>query len=159
LNDEPVEACPPSAWYRFRKFARRNKRALVLAALACVMLLAAGGGWLWVQQDRADRAAADARREAQIERDMTGALQTATLLQEQGRYTDASAALRKAEGLLAAGGGKDLHQRVGEMRADLDMLGRLDDARVQSAEPAPDTMGYDYARADRLDAEAFRDYG
>ena len=29
LADEPVQACPPSAWYRFRKFARRNRRALV----------------------------------------------------------------------------------------------------------------------------------
>ena len=27
LNDEPVQACPPSAWYRFRKFARRNQAA------------------------------------------------------------------------------------------------------------------------------------
>ena len=27
LKDEPVQACPPSAGYRFRKFARRNKRA------------------------------------------------------------------------------------------------------------------------------------
>ena len=26
LADEPVQACPPSAGYRFRKFARRNKR-------------------------------------------------------------------------------------------------------------------------------------
>jgi len=34
LNDEPVEACPPSAWYRFRKFARRNKAALATASLA-----------------------------------------------------------------------------------------------------------------------------
>ncbi len=25
LDDEPVQACPPSAWYRFGKFARRNK--------------------------------------------------------------------------------------------------------------------------------------
>ena len=25
LNDEPVQACPPSARYRFRKFARRNR--------------------------------------------------------------------------------------------------------------------------------------
>src|SRR3989442_16029985 len=25
LNDEAVQACPPSAGYRFRKFARRNK--------------------------------------------------------------------------------------------------------------------------------------
>src|SRR5262249_25663333 len=27
LHDEPVQACPPSAWYRFRKFVRRNKAA------------------------------------------------------------------------------------------------------------------------------------
>src|SRR5207247_2445614 len=32
LADEAVEACPPSAMYRFRKFARRNKAALVTAA-------------------------------------------------------------------------------------------------------------------------------
>src|SRR6185369_6799527 len=31
LNDEPVLACPPSAGYRFRKFARRNKRILATA--------------------------------------------------------------------------------------------------------------------------------
>lgn len=29
LNDEPVEACPPSPFYRFGKFARRNRRVLV----------------------------------------------------------------------------------------------------------------------------------
>ena len=28
LNDEPVQACPPSALYHFRKFARRNRAAL-----------------------------------------------------------------------------------------------------------------------------------
>jgi hypothetical protein len=33
LNDEPVLACPPSAWYRLRKFARRNKAELAVAAL------------------------------------------------------------------------------------------------------------------------------
>ncbi len=31
LNDEPVIACPPSAAYRLRKFARRNKAALAAA--------------------------------------------------------------------------------------------------------------------------------
>jgi WD40 repeat protein/tRNA A-37 threonylcarbamoyl transferase component Bud32/tetratricopeptide (TPR) repeat protein len=41
LADEPVLACPPSAGYRFRKFARRNKRALATAALLGVMLLVA----------------------------------------------------------------------------------------------------------------------
>src|SRR5437588_12708820 len=28
LNDEAVQACPPSGWYKARKFARRHKRAL-----------------------------------------------------------------------------------------------------------------------------------
>jgi WD40 repeat protein/serine/threonine protein kinase len=43
LNDEPVLACPPSAWYRFRKFARRNKAALATAAvIALAVLLAVG---------------------------------------------------------------------------------------------------------------------
>src|SRR5205814_3178545 len=33
LHDEPVQACPPSAWYRFRKFARRNKGILATTSL------------------------------------------------------------------------------------------------------------------------------
>src|SRR3954447_16394951 len=33
LADGQVRACPPSATYRFRKFARRNKAALVLASV------------------------------------------------------------------------------------------------------------------------------
>ena len=33
LTDQPVEACPPSAWYRFAKFARRNRAALTTAAV------------------------------------------------------------------------------------------------------------------------------
>src|SRR5256714_12673404 len=44
LNDETVQACPPSAGYRFRKFARRHKAATAFAALSLVALLAVGGG-------------------------------------------------------------------------------------------------------------------
>jgi serine/threonine protein kinase len=43
LDDEPVQACPPSAGYRFRKFARRNRRAMLTAAILALMLLAAIG--------------------------------------------------------------------------------------------------------------------
>jgi WD40 repeat protein/serine/threonine protein kinase len=43
LDDEAVEACPPSARYRFRKFARRNKTAFLTgSAVAVAMLVAAG---------------------------------------------------------------------------------------------------------------------
>ena len=39
LNDEAVAACPPSAAYRFRKFAHRNKGALAAVSFALVGLL------------------------------------------------------------------------------------------------------------------------
>jgi WD40 repeat protein/serine/threonine protein kinase len=43
LHDEPVQACPPSTWYRLRKFARRHKAALVTtAALVLAVLVALG---------------------------------------------------------------------------------------------------------------------
>ncbi len=38
VNDEPVVACPPSATYRFRKFARRNRGALTTGAVVFVAL-------------------------------------------------------------------------------------------------------------------------
>ncbi len=41
LSDEPVQACPPSAGYQLRKFARRNKRALTMIAVAAMALLVA----------------------------------------------------------------------------------------------------------------------
>src|SRR5437763_14950555 len=55
LSDEAVQACPPSAGYRLRKFARRNKRALATAALFGVMLLAAVGTVGWAVRDREAR--------------------------------------------------------------------------------------------------------
>ncbi len=44
LHDEPVQACPASAWYRFRKFARRNKRAVAMAAVVSLAVLVALAG-------------------------------------------------------------------------------------------------------------------
>jgi WD40 repeat protein/serine/threonine protein kinase len=41
LHDEPVQACPPSAWYRLRKFARRNKRVAVMAGFLFALLVVA----------------------------------------------------------------------------------------------------------------------
>jgi len=59
LHDEPVQACPPSAWYRFRKFARRNKRAVAsVVVVALAVLVAVGGiagGVGWVARERAAR--------------------------------------------------------------------------------------------------------
>src|SRR5262249_40685759 len=70
LRDEPVEASPPGAGYRLRKFARRHKRVLAMGALLGVMLIATIGAIAgtigWAARDRAARRAK-----------LTGALQLA----------------------------------------------------------------------------------
>jgi WD40 repeat protein/serine/threonine protein kinase len=43
LADEPVQACPPSAGYRFRKFARRNRTVLATGLALAVAVLATVG--------------------------------------------------------------------------------------------------------------------
>jgi WD40 repeat protein/serine/threonine protein kinase len=56
LADEPVEACPPSAAYRFRKFARRNKAAMIAALIVAAVLVLAviglGAGIVVIADER-----------------------------------------------------------------------------------------------------------
>jgi tetratricopeptide (TPR) repeat protein/serine/threonine protein kinase len=47
LSDEPVQACPPSAWYRFRKYARRNRVVLTTTAVVVAALLVGTGVSAW----------------------------------------------------------------------------------------------------------------
>jgi serine/threonine protein kinase/lipoprotein NlpI len=47
LSDEPVQACPPSPGYRFGKFARRNKVALVTAGLVAAALVIGTAVSVW----------------------------------------------------------------------------------------------------------------
>ena len=54
LHDDPVQACPPSTTYRFTKFARRNRTALVTTGLVALALIAGTGVSIW-QAIRADQ--------------------------------------------------------------------------------------------------------
>ncbi|WP_020467389.1 serine/threonine protein kinase, partial [Singulisphaera acidiphila] len=67
LADETVQACPPSARYRFSKFARRNKRALATAAVLAVAVLVVAGTLGWAVRDREARAQQTARERADRE--------------------------------------------------------------------------------------------
>ena len=60
LADETVQACPPSAGYRVKKFVRRNKRPVLAASLVLLALVAGtvGTAWQAVRADRARRAEA-----------------------------------------------------------------------------------------------------
>ena len=70
LAGEPVEAGPPSAWYRFRKFARRNRVILSATGLIALALVAGTTVSVW-QAILARRARAEAinrRNEAERQR-------------------------------------------------------------------------------------------
>ncbi len=68
LDNEPVQACPPSALYRFRKFGRRNLAALTTAALVAAALVVGTGVSTW-QAVRATQA----RKETAEQRDLARA--------------------------------------------------------------------------------------
>jgi serine/threonine protein kinase len=64
LNEEPVQAFPPSAGYRFRKFARRNKPALASAAVLALAVLVVAATFGWAVRDREAHAQEAARERA-----------------------------------------------------------------------------------------------
>jgi tetratricopeptide (TPR) repeat protein/tRNA A-37 threonylcarbamoyl transferase component Bud32 len=116
LADEPVEACPPSRWYRFRKFARRNKAGLAVAMVAAlvgvltVAGLAVSNAMIRQEQthtreeyNRAEQAQKKAAESAeQLQQELVH-LQSANALLDRGRWyvtelrwDDAHAAFTKA---------------------------------------------------------------
>jgi serine/threonine protein kinase/tetratricopeptide (TPR) repeat protein len=70
LRDEPVEARPPSASYRFRKFARRNRVAITTAMLVLAALVAGTvvSTTQAIRAMRAERVAEAERSEAEKQR-------------------------------------------------------------------------------------------
>ena len=71
LAEEPIEARPPSAWYRFGKMARRNKAALTTAVLvsATLVLGTVVSSWQAVRATGAETAARIAEVDAKSQRD------------------------------------------------------------------------------------------
>ncbi len=70
LSDEPVEACPPSSVYRFRKFARRNRAALVTGLLvsAALVLGLIASTWEAIRATQAEATAENQRKVAEEQR-------------------------------------------------------------------------------------------
>ncbi len=80
LHDEPVLACPPSAAYRLRKFARRHKLGLAAAGLGLLALVTLAGGLaannrlVRQEQRRTDAARQDEHRRRQRLRQVLDAM-------------------------------------------------------------------------------------
>jgi serine/threonine protein kinase len=99
LTDEPVQACPPSAWYRLRKVARRHKGLLTAAAVVFLALIAgtALATWQAVRATRAEERALAGFRMARdaVDRSFTQVSQS-PVLKAQGLETFRRDQLRSA---------------------------------------------------------------
>jgi tetratricopeptide (TPR) repeat protein len=130
LHDEPVQACPPSAWYRFGKFTRRQKRGLAMAA--CVVLALAGlaGGMGWAVRDRTAREEGIERerlaREVALDQVVKQTLDETRPLMEQRKWPEALDVVERADKLLAVAGRVERPPRLLELRKDLSMAERLE---------------------------------
>jgi tetratricopeptide (TPR) repeat protein/serine/threonine protein kinase len=170
LAEEPVQAGPPSGWYRLRKFGRRNRAPLGLAAAVLALALGLAGSAVWFASQRA-------ARQVETERVVTAALaQAETLVSEGDKESDhperwqatarlAQAAVEKAEDVLAAGlATPALSARVRQVRAAVDaavtdsrLLVQLDRVRLEQA--TVKDGHFDDARAAPLYAELLGGYG
>ena len=151
LSDETVTACPPSAGYRLRKFARRNKGGLAVAALVLLFLVVVGSGVGWAVRDRAAR---QSRTGEQVDL----ILGEVDRLEREQKWPEALAAARRAEAA-AAGGEADAAtaQRVHQRLQDLEFIDRLEQVRMMAETWVEG--GFDQTTADREYARAFREYG
>jgi tetratricopeptide (TPR) repeat protein len=155
LADEPVQACPPSAGYRLKKFARRNKAGLAMAALVLFFLVILGSGIGWAMRDRSAREEEATRQKT--ERQVKAAGQVESIfgevdgLEQEQKWPEALAAARRA-GAAVAGGEADAEtaERVRERLKDLEFIDRLE--RIRTKWGADTFEEREYARA-------FRDYG
>jgi serine/threonine protein kinase/tetratricopeptide (TPR) repeat protein len=169
LADEAVQACPPSAGYRLRKLARRNKGGLAVAALVLFFLLLLGSGVGWAVRDRSAREAAIAQeranreveltreraaRQAILEGKISAVLNEVKTRYENDELPEALAGVGSAEELIASGTEvrDELRQRVAAWRADLTIIEQLDDIYLDHA-----FLGV--AFADAAYARVFRELG
>jgi tetratricopeptide (TPR) repeat protein len=150
LADEPVQACPPSATYRLRKFARRNKGGLAVAALVLFFLALLGSGVGWVVRDRS-------AREAGLRVAVKAALEKETDLRQRGRWGEARAVLEQVRQSLGLSGPKDLRRQVERAQADLALVDRLEAARLKASVVA--AQDFDAPAAVEEYAAAFREAG
>jgi len=146
LQGEAIAARPEGRVMRLGKWIRRHPTHLVMVAVSLLLVLALVAGGVWQMLQLADRQHA-------VEAD----LKQATGLQEQASWTDARAALDRAEARLERGGLDELRQRLDRSRTDLDLVINLDAIRLKRV-----TRGqliFYQAQAAEKYRDAFRDGG
>jgi serine/threonine protein kinase/WD40 repeat protein len=141
MTEQPVEARPPSAWYRIRKAARRNKVALTTAAVVAAALVVGTAVSIWqaVAASRAKTAALAERDEKEKAR-IAEAEQRAAAVKAANETKAANEKLRVAYD----------QQRVAQYAGDMQVLpltwqaGNTFEARQLLEQQDADLRGFEW---------------
>jgi serine/threonine protein kinase len=150
MMDEPIRARRPGLLLRLRKWSRRHQAVVWSAAIIAMILTASLG---WIARDWQARRTEAENRVAQ-------ALETADRKLREGNPYDPEliSAVRQAEAQCIGGVVREeLRARVEQVSADLKMLARLDEIRLEQALPDGKWLS-NLSGADPAYARAFHDY-
>jgi eukaryotic-like serine/threonine-protein kinase len=136
---------------------KRRKLAVGLAVAVLALVVGGTGGGLWLQRQQAERQAEQVRQQAERRHAVETALEKAAALQTEARWAEARAVLEQAEQRLGEGDETELSQRVRRALADLELVGELDDIRLEANIIVQGK--FDFAGAARKYAAAFQKAG
>ncbi|MCA9135594.1 MAG: protein kinase [Planctomycetales bacterium] len=145
LNDEPIQACPPSLSYRAAKLVRKHRIALLTATVVAFSLVIGTGVAVW----QAVVASAEAERASQAEVVANSALreaQTQTALAQESARQARFAARREAEQRSIAE--QTLYIKDARSAQDLIAKGRHDEAMQLLVGHVPRDADRDWRRWD-----------
>jgi tetratricopeptide (TPR) repeat protein len=153
LDDQPIKAKRQTLLATARKWSRRHRGLLVATAMTLLVSgLVLAGSIGWVARDRA-------ARQTVAEATASLALDEATRLVEQKKWTEALLAVKRADDILASTDGGELTTRVQELRKDVEMVLRLEAIRLSpTTSDAGDILDVD-PETDHKYAQTFRESG
>jgi tetratricopeptide (TPR) repeat protein len=123
-RDEPIAARPVGPAGRVLRWTRRHPTGAALVATALALVGLAGGGGVWLVQQRAE-----------LRSEVGTAVAQAVSLRKRFHFREARALLEEARQRLGPARPDDLRRQVDQERADLDLAENLDTARLRAATP------------------------
>jgi serine/threonine-protein kinase len=129
-----------------REERRRWRLTALLAAAVLALVLLGGGVVVWQQRQQAHR-----------EADVEAALAQLAGFQDHGRWAEARTVLEQAERHLGDSGPAELRRRLGQARADLELVQRFEAARLRATTVI--AGHFDKKGAEEEYAAALRDSG
>ncbi|MDB5331108.1 MAG: tetratricopeptide repeat protein kinase family protein, partial [Phycisphaerales bacterium] len=146
----PIQARPAGRRERAWRWCRRNPTiaALLLMALALVGLVSGGGTWLFQQRSHHDK---------ELRSEIGTAVTQAVSLRKGFHFHEAQELLEQARLRLGSTGSNELRRLVDQAWADLELVEKLDTARMRSATPVEGK--FKLTGAEPLYQEAFKTAG